>query len=59
VVAVEVVAVVLDEGVDLSFELTRECQKFCVEGHTASLMAGGLYGGPEGIDRGVVGEPEP
>jgi hypothetical protein len=36
-----------------------ECQKFCVEGHTASLMAGGLYGGPEGIDRGVVGEPEP
>lgn len=37
----------------------RECQKFCVEGHTVSLMAGGLYGGPEGIDRGVVGEPEP
>jgi hypothetical protein len=26
-----------------------ECPEFCVEGHTVSLMAGGLYGGSEGI----------
>jgi hypothetical protein len=47
----------------LMFQLTvyapnGECQKFCVEGHTVSLKVGGSYGGPEGIDRGVVGEQE-
>ena len=41
-----------------SLEPIWECQKFCVEGHTVSLKVGGSYGGPEGIDRGVVGEQE-
>ena len=29
---------------------TGECREFCVEDHTVTLMAGGLYGNPEGID---------
>jgi hypothetical protein len=37
----------------------KEYQEFCVEGHTVTLMAGGLYGGPERTDRRAVGEQEP
>ena len=45
--------VMQDVSVRTEFEVSRgerECPEFCVEGHTVSLMTGGLYGGSEGID---------